>query len=124
MPEKGHFPKKRTKRPKKGQKEKKGHVGPLTEFMTHSTKEKHKQKLISNFEFCFRGCFLTKLDFLHHTLRENDREFHYLYLRMSRKGFDHLLSLVFYIRIKTDTRLRETITVEERLYGWSQSDSI
>ena len=40
------------------------HEKRLTEFMTHSTKEKHKQKLISNFEFCFRGCFLTTLSFL------------------------------------------------------------
>ena len=48
-------------------------------------------------------------------LRENDREFHYRYLRMSNERFDHLLSLVKEKITKKDTRLREAITAEERL---------
>lgn len=48
-------------------------------------------------------------------LRENDREFHYRYLRMSKERFDHLLSLVRDKITKKDTRLRKAITAEERL---------
>ena len=48
-------------------------------------------------------------------LRNEDREFHYRYLRMSKERFDHLLSMVRDKITKKDTQLRESITAEERL---------
>ena len=52
---------------------------------------------------------------LYQNLRENDREFHYRYLRMSKERFDHLLSLVRDKITKKNTRMREAVTPEERL---------
>ena len=52
---------------------------------------------------------------LYKELRENDREFHFRYIRMSKERFDHLLSLVREKITKKDTKMREAITAEERL---------
>ena len=52
---------------------------------------------------------------LYQTLRDNDREFHYRYLRMSKERFDHLLSLISDKITKKNTQMREAITAEERL---------
>ena len=40
---------------------------------------------------------------------------HYWYLRMSKERFDQLLSLVREKMTKKDTKMRETISAEERL---------
>ena len=48
-------------------------------------------------------------------LRENDREFHFKYTRMSKERFDHLLSRVRDKITKKDTQMRAAITAEERL---------
>ena len=47
--------------------------------------------------------------------KNNDREFHYRYVRMSKERFDYLLSLVREKVTKKDTCLRDGITAEERL---------
>ena len=52
---------------------------------------------------------------LYQTLRVNDREFHYQYIRMSKEWFDHLLSLIREEITKKDTSMRKPISAEERL---------
>ena len=54
---------------------------------------------------------------LYQTLRDNDREFHYRYIRMSKERFDHLLSLIKEKITKKNTRMRKPISAEERLVG-------
>ena len=50
---------------------------------------------------------------LYLNLRDNDREFHYRYLRMSRERFDHLLSLVRDKITKRDTRPGGGISIQK-----------
>ena len=52
---------------------------------------------------------------LYQQLRDEEREFHYRYLRMSKERFDHLLSLVIEKITKKNTNMREAISAEERL---------
>ena len=49
------------------------------------------------------------------TLRDDDREFHVNYIRMSKERFDHLLSLIREKIAKKDTSMRKPISAEERL---------
>ena len=46
---------------------------------------------------------------LYKNLRENDREFHYRYLRMSKERFDHLLSLIREKITTKNTMMRENV---------------
>ena len=52
---------------------------------------------------------------LYQNLRDEDREFHYRYVRMSKERFDHLLSLIRDRITKKNTQMREAITAGERL---------
>ena len=52
---------------------------------------------------------------LYQTLRDDDREFHFNYIRMSKERFDHLLSLIREKITKKDTPMRKPISAEERL---------
>ena len=86
-------------------------------FIENRRRRLFKRKQIKR--FWTRGIFRNrKLHSEYYTLyldlRENDREFHYRYLRMSKEHFGHLLSLVRDGITKKDTHLRESITAEER----------
>ena len=52
---------------------------------------------------------------LYQSSKDSDREFHYRYLRMSKKRVDHLLGLLRDKFTKEDTNRREAVTAEERL---------
>ena len=67
---------------------------------------------------------------LYQQLRDEEREVHYRYVRMSKERFDHLLNMVREKITKKNTRMREAISAEERLVitlrylasGMSQQD--
>ena len=53
---------------------------------------------------------------LYQNLRDNDREFHYRYVRMSKERFDHLLSLIRNRITKKDTRMRDAILLRKNVF--------
>ena len=52
---------------------------------------------------------------LYQTFRDDDREFHFNYIRMSKERFNHLLSCVREKMTEIETNMCKSISVEERL---------
>ena len=52
---------------------------------------------------------------LYQTLKDDDPEFHFKYIRISRERFEHLLSIVRDEITKKDTPMGKAISAEERL---------
>ena len=90
----------------------------ISVFIDQRKKRTFKKKQIKRFwrRSIFRDRKLhSEYYTLYLNLRNNDREFHYRYLRMSKERFDHLLSMVRHKITKKNTQLRESISAEERL---------
>ena len=90
----------------------------ISVFIDQRKKRTFKKKQIKRFwrRSIFRDRKLhSEYYTLYLDLRNNDREFHYRYLRMSKERFDHLLSMVRHKITKKNTQLRESISAEERL---------
>ena len=87
-------------------------------MMTNRSKRLVKKKQVKRFwrRSIFRDRKLHSEYFnIYQQLREDDREMHFKYIRMSKERFDHLLSIVRDRITKQQTNYREPISAEERL---------
>ena len=98
--------------------------------MTNRAKQlvKQKQKQKQRRRFWQREIFRDRKLYsdyytVYQKLRQQDREYHYKYLRMTKKRVDHLLGMVRDKITKKDTQLREAISAEERRHRFSLENS-